>query len=207
MDTASRSEDRLPQLGEHRANDGLPPRAGAGVAACGGRLRRDHRAVHRGHRLASPRYVQDERRSGHERRRRLGALPRRREPVHLRRLGLADVLRHESHGHDRGVRPALRRASRRDPPRPEGGPMSVSAAIDRETLAGLADALIPAGDRMPAASEAGATGSLLDEVLRVRGDLEDPLAALTTAAAGKDPAAEVERLKAEEPELFEALTT
>ena len=30
--------------------------------------------------------------------------------------------------------------------------MSISAAIDRETLAGLADALIPAGDGMPAAS-------------------------------------------------------
>jgi hypothetical protein len=85
--------------------------------------------------------------------------------------------------------------------------VSISAAIDRETLAGLADALIPAGDGMPAASEAGATGPLLDEVLRVRGDLEEPLAAITTAAAGKDPAAEVERLKAEEPELFEALTT
>ena len=41
----------------------------------------------------------------------------------------------------------------------------------------------------------------------MRGDLEEPLAAITTAAAGKDPAAEVERLKAEEPELFEALTT
>lgn len=85
--------------------------------------------------------------------------------------------------------------------------MSISAAIDRETLAALADVLIPAGDGMPAASEVGAAGPLLDEVLRVRGDLEEPLAAVTGAAAGKDPAAEVDRLKAEEPELFEALTT
>jgi hypothetical protein len=85
--------------------------------------------------------------------------------------------------------------------------VSVSAAIDRETLAGLADALIPAGDGMPSASEAGAAGALLDEVLRVRGDLEEPLSTLTRAAAGHDPAAEVDRLKAEEPELFEALTT
>ena len=85
--------------------------------------------------------------------------------------------------------------------------MSVGAAIDRNTLAGLADVLIPAADGMPSASEAGATGALLDEVLRVRGDLEEPLAQLTSAAANKDPGAEVERLKSDEPELFEALTT
>jgi hypothetical protein len=85
--------------------------------------------------------------------------------------------------------------------------MSISAAIDRETLAALADVLIPAAEGMPSASEAGATGSLLDEVLRVRGDLEEPLATLTASAANKDPRAEVDRLKADEPELFEALTT
>ena len=85
--------------------------------------------------------------------------------------------------------------------------MSVSAAIDRETLAGLADALIPAADGMPSATEAGATGALLDEVLSVRGDLEEPLATLTATAAGRDPRAEVDRLQANEPELFEALTT
>ena len=85
--------------------------------------------------------------------------------------------------------------------------MSISAAIDREALAGLADALIPAADGMPSATAAGATGALLDEVLRVRADLEEPLAALTASAAGRNPSAEVARLKAEEPELFEALTT
>jgi hypothetical protein len=85
--------------------------------------------------------------------------------------------------------------------------MSISAAIDRETLATLADVLIPAAEGMPSASEAGATGPLLDEVLRVRGDLQEPLAKLTADAANKDPRAEVDRLKADEPELFEALTT
>ncbi len=80
-------------------------------------------------------------------------------------------------------------------------------SIDRETLAGLADALIPEGDGMPSASQAGATGALLDEVLAVRGDLEEPLAELTAAARGADPTTEVERLKSEDPPLFEALTT
>ena len=80
-------------------------------------------------------------------------------------------------------------------------------ALDRETLAALADALIPEADGMPSASQAGATGARLDEVLRVRGDLEEPLQALTAAARGRDASAEVERLRAHEPELFEALTT
>ena len=93
------------------------------------------------------------------------------------------------------------------PAEPSASARRISAAIDRETLAALADALIPAADGMPSATEAGATGALLDEVLRVRGDLEEPLAAITAAAAGKDAQAEVDRLEAHEPELFEALTT
>jgi hypothetical protein len=81
------------------------------------------------------------------------------------------------------------------------------SSIDRETLAGLADALIPAADGMPSASQAGAADALLDEVLAVRSDLEEPLAQLTAAARGRDPAAEVERLQNEDAPLFEALTT
>jgi hypothetical protein len=84
---------------------------------------------------------------------------------------------------------------------------TTAPALDRDTLAGLADVLIPAADGMPAASEAGATGAWLDEVLRVRGDLEAPLRELTEAARGRDPSAEVERLRSERAELFEALTT
>ena len=81
------------------------------------------------------------------------------------------------------------------------------AALDRKTLAVLADVLIPAADGMPAASEAGAAGEWLDEVLRVRGDLEAPLLGLLDHARGTDPAGEVERLRREEPEAFEALST
>jgi hypothetical protein len=83
----------------------------------------------------------------------------------------------------------------------------VATALDRETLAALADVLIPAADGMPSASEAGATRELLDEVLRVRPDLEEPLKQVAEAARGRDAAAEVERLQAEAPELFEALST
>jgi hypothetical protein len=79
--------------------------------------------------------------------------------------------------------------------------------LDRATLAALADVLIPAADGMPAASEAGAAREWLDEVLRVRGDLEAPLQGLLERARGVDPPAEVERLEREEPEAFEALAT
>ena len=85
--------------------------------------------------------------------------------------------------------------------------MSEATALDRETLRGLADALIPAADGMPAAGEAGATEEHLDEVLRLRDDLREPLLTLTERARGADPAAEIERLQAEEPEAFEALST
>jgi hypothetical protein len=83
----------------------------------------------------------------------------------------------------------------------------VATALDRETLAALADVLIPAADGMPSASEAGATRELLDEVLRVRSDLEEPLRQVAEAARGRDAAVEVGRLQAEAPELFEALST
>ena len=76
-----------------------------------------------------------------------------------------------------------------------------------ETLAALADALIPAADGMPAASEAGATGEHLDEVLRLRSDLQQPLRELAERGRPADPAAEIQRLQAEEPETFEALST
>lgn len=85
---------------------------------------------------------------------------------------------------------------------PQGHP-----TLDRTTLAALADVLIPAADRMPAASEAGAAGEWLDEVLRLRGDLEAPLQGLLERARGVDPPVEVERLEREEPEAFEALAT
>jgi hypothetical protein len=83
----------------------------------------------------------------------------------------------------------------------------LTTGLDRETLSALADVLIPAADGMPAASEAGATGDWLDEVLRARGDLESPLHRLLERARGADPAGEVERLEREEPEAFEALST
>jgi len=79
------------------------------------------------------------------------------------------------------------------------------SAEDRATLAALADVLIPAGQGAPSASEAGAAGPWLDEVLRLRPDLGEPLAAILAAARGAEPAAAVAGLQAEQPAAFDAL--
>ena len=60
-------------------------------------------------------------------------------------------------------------------------------SLDRERLARLADQLIPAESGMPSASQAGATGEYLDAVLRVRPDLEAPLAAAGQLDRDRDP--------------------
>jgi hypothetical protein len=79
--------------------------------------------------------------------------------------------------------------------------------IDREVLAALADVLIPAGDGMPAASEAGVASALLDEVLAARPDLAEPLARVLEAVAGDDPGATLARLQAEDDAEFDLLAT
>lgn len=55
--------------------------------------------------------------------------------------------------------------------------MKTETGLHRETLDALADAIIPEADGMPSASQAGATGALLDDVLAVRADLAEPLRA------------------------------
>jgi hypothetical protein len=80
-------------------------------------------------------------------------------------------------------------------------------SIDRERLAELADALIPAGAGMPSATEAGATGEWLDAVLAARPDLAVPLGGVAAATAGMDPAQAVAALPARDPAAWAAFTT
>jgi hypothetical protein len=53
--------------------------------------------------------------------------------------------------------------------------------VNRERLAELADALIPAEDGMPSASEAGAVGEWLDAVLAARPEFAAPLEGLAAS--------------------------
>jgi hypothetical protein len=72
---------------------------------------------------------------------------------------------------------------------------------ERRRLAELADALVPAGDGMPAASHVGVHGSGADRVLALRPDLLAPVRrALATGAS-------VEELRRTDGEAFAALTS
>jgi hypothetical protein len=79
--------------------------------------------------------------------------------------------------------------------------------LDRARLAQLADALIPAGDGMPSATEAGAVGEWLDAVLEARPDLAVPLGGVTAAAAGMETAEAIAELPIRDPGGWAAFTT
>ncbi len=75
----------------------------------------------------------------------------------------------------------------------------------RTALAAVADVLIPKGDGMPSASEAGVATRWLDEVLRLRPDFGPPLAAVLDRMKGVAPAAAVARLRVDDPASFGVL--
>jgi choline dehydrogenase-like flavoprotein len=79
------------------------------------------------------------------------------------------------------------------------------SAAARRTFAALADVLIPAGEKMPAASEVDVGGKWLDRALGARPDLETTLERVLADAAGREPSGEVRRLHAEDAEGFAAL--
>jgi hypothetical protein len=72
----------------------------------------------------------------------------------------------------------------------------------REVLAAVADLLIPSSDGMPSATEAGAAGRWLDEVLQLRPDFGPPLAAVLDRLIGADPSAALTKLRADDPAGF-----
>jgi len=75
----------------------------------------------------------------------------------------------------------------------------------RSLLAALADVLIPSGDGMPSASEAGVAGRWLDEVLKLRPDFGSPLSDVLDGVRGAEPAAAVARLRTDDPAGFGVL--
>ena len=75
----------------------------------------------------------------------------------------------------------------------------------RETLAALADVLIPAAEGMPSASAADVAGKWLDRVVAARPDILPDLVRVLDEAAGKDATAEVRRLQEDPASGFGAL--
>lgn len=89
------------------------------------------------------------------------------------------------------------------------GPLGTAMATfdhrRRAILAAVADLLIPSGDGMPSASEAGVAGRWLDEVLKLRPDFGPPLAPVLDGLVGADPAVALARLRAADPAGFGVL--
>jgi hypothetical protein len=77
----------------------------------------------------------------------------------------------------------------------------------RARLAALADALIPAGDGMPSASEAGVAGEWLDAVIAAEPGFGPALAAVLADADVADPAGELRRIESTDPGGWGVLTT
>lgn len=75
----------------------------------------------------------------------------------------------------------------------------------RETLALLADVLIPAGDRMPSARMVGVAEERIEQVLAARPDLKSLLLGLLDRVRGEDPHAAIQRVVRSEPSDFAAL--
>ena len=79
-------------------------------------------------------------------------------------------------------------------------------APQRAVLAGLADALIPAGDGMPSASAAAVTEEGLNQVLAAVPSLEAGLADVLAKAKGRDPAEFIVNLARTDPSVYGVLT-
>jgi hypothetical protein len=85
-------------------------------------------------------------------------------------------------------------------------PGTIGAEL-RGVFAGLADVLIPPEDGMPSGGEVAIERGALDAVIAVRPDVVEGLTTLLEAARDTDPAGEVARLRAEDEEGFQLLTT
>lgn len=87
--------------------------------------------------------------------------------------------------------------------------MTTPLTLDHEQrgiLAKVADLLIPAGEAMPSATQAGVPTELIDEALRYRPDLAEDFAEGLRWFTHHDPEAALDDLAAAHPDQFAALS-
>jgi hypothetical protein len=77
---------------------------------------------------------------------------------------------------------------------------------DRDVFAGIADVIVPAWERMPAASTVGVHTHLLDTVLRARPDLVDGVRKAIEHCRSREPSEAVNSLYRENRAVFDAFT-
>jgi hypothetical protein len=85
-------------------------------------------------------------------------------------------------------------------------PATALTASDRDLVADIAQALIPAGGSGPSAADVDVAGARLDEFLELRPDLEPVLLAIVRRASGIDAGSFCRELEATEPAVFQQLT-
>jgi hypothetical protein len=83
----------------------------------------------------------------------------------------------------------------------------VITSAQRALLAGLANTLIPPGDGLPAASDAGVADRWLDEVVAALPEVAAPLAVLLDRLGGADPVEAMATLQTNDPSGFDLLCT
>ena len=199
---AGSSEDQLPDL-RHDASDARLAHPARDRGSRGVGCRRDRRdRMDARHRLASPRHLPDGRRPGVLSRGPLVPLPRHSEPLRRRRQRLRHRQRHEPDGDDLRRGAPLRHAADRDPAASGGAGVTPE---QRAVLAALADALLPAADGMPAASEVDVPGKWMDRALRARPDLEPELLRVLDGGSEPDPETRLAQLRGDDPAALETL--
>jgi hypothetical protein len=75
----------------------------------------------------------------------------------------------------------------------------------RSTFAGIADYLIPNAEGMPSASEVDVHGAILDRVLTLRTDLQEPFLRGLNSCAGASPAEAANALNRSDPAAMSAV--
>lgn len=85
--------------------------------------------------------------------------------------------------------------------------MAIYSETERENYSKLADHLIPKWKNRPSASSVGVHLGMLDEVMRIRPELEDAFRRALTFCAGRDVSEALNALVREDGEAWTALTT
>jgi hypothetical protein len=84
----------------------------------------------------------------------------------------------------------------------------MSQTIDEEmraTFLGVADVLIPEALGMPSASQVNVSGAVLDRILALRPDLQEPFFRGVRAAVGKDPKLAAQAINRDDPRALAAI--
>src|SRR5262249_8355171 len=130
--------------------------------------------------------------------------------VHLRRKRLCDVWRSKPYRDYYQLGASVRGEPNCKVRKAEGSRVTRRRSLtpnERAVFAGLADALLPAANGMPSATDADVHGKWIDRVLDARPDLQLSLVRMMRAVGADEPTAVLRSLEVGDPEGFATLVT